>query len=148
MNMLIKILATVAVVILLAVSAFARSATAGGGPASFIPIENEPAPTLTVDPPLPDPLMRGAALIPYRVENLRILPLLGAGARNVSPRVGHLHVTVDDLPWHWGEFNDNNLIVLVGLPPGPHKVLIELADPEHHIYTGQTVTFTVPPPAQ
>ena len=78
------------------------------------------------------------------VENLRILPVLGAGAVKVSPRVGHLHVTVDDLPWHWGDFSDTNTIVVVGLPPGQHKVLIELADPEHHVFTGQTVTFTVP----
>jgi Family of unknown function (DUF6130) len=84
------------------------------------------------------------------VENLRILPVLGAGALNLSPRVGHLHVTVDDLPWHWGgDFSDNNsTIVVVGMPPGQHKVLIELADPEHHIFTGQTVTFTVPGPAK
>jgi len=81
------------------------------------------------------------------LENFRILPVLGAGAVNVSPRVGHLHVTVDDLPWHWGDFSDSNTVVVVGLPPGQHKVLIELANPEHHIFTGQTVTFTVPGPA-
>jgi Family of unknown function (DUF6130) len=34
------------------------------------------------------------------------------------------------------------------MPPGQHKVLIELADPEHHIFTGQTVTFTVPGPGE
>jgi hypothetical protein len=33
---------------------------------------------------------------------------------------------------------------VVGLPRGQHKVLIELADPEHHVFTGQAVTFTVP----
>jgi hypothetical protein len=33
---------------------------------------------------------------------------------------------------------------VVGLPPGQHKVLIELANPEHQIFTAQTVTFTVP----
>ena len=32
--------------------------------------------------------------------------------------------------------------------PGQHKVLIELADPDHQIFTGQTVTFTVPGPAK
>ena len=62
---------------------------------------------------------------------MRILPVLGAGALNLSPRVGHLHVTVDDLPWHWGDFSDNNgTIVVVGMPSSQHKVLIELADPE------------------
>jgi hypothetical protein len=37
---------------------------------------------------------------------------------------------------------------VVGLPPGQHKVLIELADPADNIFTGQTVTLTVPAPAK
>ena len=37
-----------------------------------------------------------------------------------------------------GDFSDSNTIVVVGLPPGHYKVLIELADPEHRIFTGQT----------
>jgi hypothetical protein len=82
------------------------------------------------------------------VENFRIVPVLGAGAVEVSPRVGHLHVTVDDLPWRWGEFSDANTIVVVGVPSGQNKVLIELANPEHSIFTGQAVTFTVPAPAK
>jgi hypothetical protein len=147
MTMLIKTLAAVAAGTVLASSAFAQSAREIRSP--LVAIENEPAPKLVVEPPLPAPLARGAVLIPYRVENLRILPVLGAGALNLSPRVGHLHVTVDDLPWHWGDFSDNNsTIVVVGMPPGQHKVLIELADPEHRIFTGQTVTFTVPGPAK
>ena len=85
-------------------------------------------------PPLPDPLARGAVLIPYRTENFRIVPVFGAGTSNVSPRVGHLHVTVDDLPWHWADTgNATSAIVVVGLPPSQHKVLIELACPEHHV---------------
>ena len=142
MTMLIKTLAAVAAATVLATSALAQSA--GEGPSPFVPIEDEPAPKLIVDPPLPDPLARGAVLIPYRAENLRIVPVFGAGARTVSPRVGHLHVTVDDLPWHWADTSDTSTVVVVGLPPGQHKVLIELANPEHHIFTGQTVTFTVP----
>jgi hypothetical protein len=144
MTMLIKTLAAVAAGTMLATSAFAQSAGEARGASQFVAIENEPAPKLIVDPPLPGPLARGAVLVPYRVENLRILPVLGAVADNVSPRVGHLHVTVDDLPWHWGDFSGDNTIVLVGLPPGQHKVMIELANPEHHIFTGQAVTFTVP----
>jgi Family of unknown function (DUF6130) len=103
-----------------------------------------------VDPPLPDQLARGIVQIQYRVENVRILPVFGAGALNVSPRVGHLHITVDDLPWHWADASDNNSIDMVGLPPGQHKVLIELVNPEHHVFTGQeqTVAFTVPGPAK
>jgi len=32
--------------------------------------------------------------------------------------------------------------------PGQHKVLIELVIPEHHTFTGQTVTCTAPRPAK
>ena len=118
--------------------------TKGAGAPPLLPLANEPAPTVTVDAPLPGPLARGAVLIPYRVENLRILPVLGEGASDVSPRVGHLHVTVDDLPWRWAEFDNVGTIVVVGLPAGEHKLLIELASPEHHVYVGKTVAFTVP----
>lgn len=139
-----KTLAAVVAGTVLAISAFAQSAREVGGSSSLVAIENEPPPRLIVGPPLPGPLARGAVLIPYRVENLRILPVLGMAAVNVSPRIGHLHVTVNDLPWRWGDFSDSKTIVIVGLPPGEHKVLIELSDPEHRIFTGQTVTFTVP----
>ena len=140
--MLHKTLAAVATGIVLATGAFAQSATEV--PTPLVAIENEPAPSLIVGTPLPEPLARGVALVPYRVENFRILPVLGAAALDVSPRVGHLHVTLDDLPWHWGDFGNSNTIVVAGLPTGEHKLLIELADPTHRILTAQSVTFTVP----
>ena len=142
------ILVLAVVVVLLAVLASMALATQVRSPSPLVAVENEPAPKLIVDPPLPGPLARGAVVIPYRVENFRILPVLGAAAVNVSPRVGHLHVTVDDLPWYWGDFSDSNTVVVNGLPPGQHKVLIQLADPEHRVFTAQTVTFTVPGPAR
>ena len=148
MTMLITTLVAVTAGMLLPTAAFAQSATEVRVPSPLVAIGNEPAPKLIVEPPLPGPLARGAVLIPFRVENLRILPVLGAAARNLSPRVGHVHVTVDDLPWRWAHFDDTNTIVVNGLPPGQHKVLIELADPEHRVIIGQTVTFTVPGPAK
>jgi hypothetical protein len=146
MGMLIKTLAAVAAGTVLAASALAQSAREIRGPSPYVAIENEPAPKLIVDPPIPDQLARGIVQIQYRVENVHIVPVFGAGALNVSPRVGHLHITVDDLPWHWADTSDNNTIDIVGLPPGQDKVLIELVNPEHHVFTGQgqTVTFTVP----
>jgi hypothetical protein len=63
----------------------------------------------------------------------------------VSPRIGHIHVTVDDAPWHFVDASGETVIV-VGLKPGPHKVLIKLADPTHKVITRETVTFTVPDP--
>ncbi|QRM27600.1 hypothetical protein JO965_15020 [Microvirga sp. VF16] len=145
MTMLIKMLAAAAAAIVLTTSALAQGAGEVSNPPPFFPIKDEPAPKLIVDLPLPGPLARGAVLIPYRTENFRILPVFGAAASNVSPRVGHLHVTVDDAPWRWADTGSGtNTIVVVGLPPGHHKVKLELASPEHHVFTGQTVTFTVP----
>jgi hypothetical protein len=145
MTMLIKTLATAAAAAVLATGALAHSTGNAGSPPVFFPIKDEPAPKLVVDPPLPGPLARGAVLIPYRTENFRILPVFGEAASQVSPRVGHLHVTVDDSPWRWVDTGSGtNTIIVVGLPPGPHKVKLELASPEHQIFTGQTVTFTVP----
>jgi hypothetical protein len=111
---------------------------------TIIPIDNEPAPRLFVEPPLPGPLAQNVVFIPYRVENLRILPLAGPAARNLSPRVGHLHITVDDLPWFWADFGQSNTIVLAGMPRGQHKVRIELVDAEGNVFTAQTVTFQAP----
>jgi Family of unknown function (DUF6130) len=110
----------------------------------IIPIDNEPAPRLFVEPPLAGPLAQGVAFIPYRVENVRILPVAGPAARTISPRVGHLHITVDDLPWLWADFGQTNTIVLVGLPRGQHKVLVELVDAEGNLFAAQTVTFQAP----
>jgi hypothetical protein len=78
-----------------ATNVFAGNASAVLVRSAFVAIENESAPKLIVDPPLPGPLARGAVLIPYQVENFRIVPVLGAGAADVSPRVGHLPIIVD-----------------------------------------------------
>jgi hypothetical protein len=149
MTMLIRTLAALAAGTVLATGALAQSAREVRGPTPYLAIENEAAPKLIVDPPLPGPLAHGVVWIQYRVENVHIAQVFGAGALNVSPRVGHLHITVDDLPWWWADASDNNTIDLAGMPPGQHKVLIELVDAAHHVFDGcamcrQTVTFTVP----
>jgi uncharacterized protein DUF6130 len=146
MTLLIKTLAAVAAGTVLATSAFAQSAREVRGGSPYIAIENEPAPKLIVDPPLAAGLAQGIFQAQYRVENVRIVPVFGAGALNVSPRVGHLHITVDDLPWLWADASDNNTVDIAGLPPGAHKVKIELVDANHNVFPGQvmTLTFTVP----
>src|SRR4051794_1471417 len=136
MNLLVNTLVAVAACTMLATGALAQS--------TVIPVDREPAPRLSVEPPLPGPLAQGVVFIPYRVENLRILPVGGPAARNVSPRVGHLHITVDDLPWQWADYGQSNTVILVGMPQGQHKVLIELVDAEGNVFTGQTVTFSSP----
>jgi hypothetical protein len=110
----------------------------------FLPVANEAAPKLLVEAPLAGALARGVAIIPYHVENLRILPVVGDAVEDVSPRVGHLHITVDDQPWHWAEFSDAAPIVVAELQPGAHKVLIELAGPTHKVYESKMVEFVIP----
>jgi Family of unknown function (DUF6130) len=56
---------------------------------------------------------------------------------------GHVHITVDDAPWHFVDASGETLIV-VGLKPGPNKMLVELADPTHGVIDHQTVSFVVP----
>jgi hypothetical protein len=141
----IKTIGAVAAAFLTAMSAVAQSEARGGVASQFIPIANEPEAALFVEQPLAGPLAaRATVIIPYRTENFRILPIFGAGASDVSPRAGHLHVTVDNLPWHWADAGNTGAIVLAGLPAGEHNVLIEIATPEHKVISGKTVTFTVP----
>ena len=81
MNQLIKTLAEDTAI---ATGAFAQS--------TVVPIDNEPTPRLIVEPPLPGPLAQGVVFIPYRVENLRILPVGRAGrAQLVSARRPSAH---------------------------------------------------------
>lgn len=125
-------------------AAYAQSAREIRGPTLYGAIDNEPAARLIVDAPLPGPLTRGLVQIQYRVENIRIVPVFGPAGLDVSPRIGHLHITIDDLPWHWADASDSNTIDVVGLPPGPHKVLVELVNANHQILTAETVSFVVP----
>ncbi len=123
--------------------ASAQSAKDIRGASPLITIDNEAPPKLIVDPPLPEQLAQGLVFIQYRTENLRVLPVFGQGALKVSPRIGHIHITVDDAPWHFVDASGET-IILVGLKPGPHRVLIELADPTHKVITSKTVTFVLP----
>lgn len=126
------------------VSAAAQNAAGADRPPAVIPVESEAAPRLIAYPPLADALARGVVIIQYRTENLRIIPVFGKAAVEVSPHLGHVHVTVDDWPGTWAHTSVDP-VILVGLKPGPHKILLELADPAHKILAGQTVAVIVPP---
>ena len=131
----IRTLAAVMATGLLAGGALAQS--------TVVNVENEPAPSLTVQPPLPGPLAQGVVFMPYRPDHLHIVPVGGAAARDLAPRVGHLHITLDDLPWQWADYGGSNTVILVGLPRGEHKVRIEAVDPEGKPFIARTVSFTV-----
>jgi hypothetical protein len=107
------------------------------------PEPEQPAARIIVDPPLPDRLARGLVFIRYRAENLQIVPVFGPAALGVSPRIGHIHVTVDDAPWQWADAG-GAAVIINGLPPGPHKILIELANTVHQPLDRAVVEFVIP----
>jgi len=125
--------------------ATAQSAKEVKGATPLVAVPNEPPPKLVVDPPIPEQLALGRVFIQYRTENLRILPVFGSAALSVSPRVGHLHYYVDGQSWPIVDASGET-VVLVGLPPGPHTVRLELADATHKPIPGASrlVEFTIP----
>jgi hypothetical protein len=142
---LARVLSIVGAIALQAVSTSAQTAKEVKGPTPLVAIQNEPPAKLIVDPPIPEQLALGRVFIQYRTENLHILPVFGKAALEVSPRVGHLHYYVDGQSWPIVD-TSGETVVLVGLPPGEHKVRLELADSLHRPIPGasQTVEFTVP----
>jgi hypothetical protein len=145
----VRAAAIVVVVTLHALSTLAQTAKDVKGPTPLIAIQNEPPAKLIVDPPIPEQLALGRVFIQYRTENFRIVPVFGKGALEVSPRVGHLHYYVDDLPWAVPVYDiTGEAVTVVGLPPGPHKIRFQLVDPTHRPLPGasQLVEFVVPTP--
>src|SRR5712671_1446441 len=132
-------------VALCALSAAAQTAKEVKGTTPLVAVPNEAPPKLIVDPPVPEQLALGRVFIQYRTENLRILPVFGSAALAVSPRAGHLHYYVDGQSWPIVD-TSGETVVLVGLPPGPHQVKLELADATHKPIPGcsKVVEFTVP----
>ncbi len=143
MTQIVSVIAAAAVTLVAASGVFAQSAAAIRGPAPVVPLASQPPAKLIVDPPLAEPLSHGRVVIQYRTENVHIAPVYGPAALAVSPRLGHLHVTIDDLPWHWLDASDEPL-TLNGFPAGPHKIRVELADANHKIVDTHVVTFVVP----
>ncbi|MWV14321.1 hypothetical protein F3I62_19645 [Pseudomonas sp. R-28-1W-6] len=136
-------LSAFAVSALFFVTASSQAADGVSQPPAILPLQSEAGPKLIAYPPLAEPLARGVVIVQYRAENIRVMPVFGKEAADVSPRLGHLHVTVDDTPGTWAHTSGDPIIV-VGLKPGQHRILLEVADPTHKILTSTEVTFTVP----
>ena len=131
--------------VLCALTGWAQTAKDVKGATPLVAIQDESPAKLIVDPPIPEQLALGRVFIQYRTENLRILPVFGKAALGVSPRVGHLHYYLDDQSWPTVD-TSGETVVFVGLPPGPHKVRLELADATHRPIPGasKVVEFIVP----
>lgn len=136
-------LLTLALGALFCTAACGQEVAGTDSPPAILPLESETAPTLIAYPPLAEPLARGVVIIQYRAVHARIMPVFGKAAADISPRLGHLHVTVDDWKGTWAHTSEDP-IILVGLTPGTHKVLLEVAAPTHNILTSTTVSFVVP----
>ena len=117
-------------------------ASALGAPA-VAPVPRQLPARIIAGPPLPEPLSRGVVLIRYRTENVDIVPVFGPPALAVTPRIGHVLFSVDEAPWYWAEASGNPVIVQ-GLAPGRHKVVIRLANANHEILDQSTVAVTIP----
>ena len=115
----------------------------GFSPAAVVPLASQAPARLIVDAPLPESLAKGLVVVRYRTENLRILPVFGPAALDVSPRIGHVHITLDDALWHWVDASGEPLIIQ-WLPAGSHTLLVELADPTHRVIDRATITFEIP----
>jgi hypothetical protein len=139
-------LLSVAAIVLCSVTATAQNATDICRPAPVVPLASgsEPPAKIVIDPPQAEPLAsRGVVVIRYCAQNLHILPVLGPNALAVSPRIGHIHVRLDDASWVWADAGDVP-IILQGIPPGSHKVLIELVDANHHTLDKGLITLVIP----
>ncbi|GLY70212.1 DUF6130 family protein [Amycolatopsis taiwanensis] len=101
-----------------------------------------PPPVLVVDQPLPEQLATGLVGSATARRTCDRVGLRAERARRVTAD-RHIHVTVDDAPWHWADGSGEPLIIQ-GLPAGPHRVWIRLADPTHKILDSKTVDFVVP----
>lgn len=143
MPLALRNLSTLALGAFFCIAAWGQEVADPHQPPAILPLESETGPKLIAYPPLAAPLARGVVIIQYRTEHARIMPVFGKTAVEVSPRLGHLHVTVDDWKGTWAHTSEDP-IILVGLTPGAHKVLLEVADPSHKILTSTMVSFIVP----
>jgi hypothetical protein len=120
------------------------SLTEAPSAAPVVQLQSEPSARLITYPPIPSQLAEGRVVIQYRTENLIIRPVFGEAALGVSPRIGHLHITVDGASWRWLDAS-NEPVIVNGLPPGQHTILIELVTPTHKTIDKQLVSFAIPP---
>ena len=133
MHQLLKYLAAVAAcTLLLAAASFAQS-TKGATESSVPPTDSKKAAAGGVLP-LPALATLGKGIF---IRPLTDVSQASKGGFTVLPRIGHINITVDDGTRH-------EMVVLFNLPPGPHKVVLELADSSQKVVSSEIVEFTLP----
>ena len=113
------------------------------GPAPIQQLQGEEPPAkIIVDPPVAEALAIGRVVIQYYTQNLHIADVYGEAALAVSPRIGHVHVFLDNNTWRWLDAS-GQAITINGLEPGPHKVRLLLVNANHEPLDEATVEFTI-----
>jgi hypothetical protein len=89
----------------------------------------------------------------FGIEKLEIMPVPQGDVETVRPGVGHHHVAVDAdcLPpgtvipkaAPWVHFGDGKNEIDMQLPPGQHKLTLEIGDDKHTTMPGFCQTITV-----
>jgi hypothetical protein len=122
-----------------------ETASGSGGPRVFF---IEPKNGATVKSPVH--LMFG-------IQNFEIAPVPAGTVETARPKVGHHHVGVDteclppgsEIPRAspWVHFGKGDSMMDMQLPPGPHKLALQIGDDKHTTIDGlcSTVDITVAP---
>ena len=89
----------------------------------------------------------------FGIEKLEIMPVPQGDVQTVRPGVGHHHVAVDAecLPpgavipkaAPWVHFGDGKNEIEMQLPPGQHKLTLEIGDDKHTTMPGFCTTISV-----
>lgn len=110
-------------------------------------IEEETGPKLILSAPDATILKDGYVYLPFRVENMTILPIYteiaGEETTKLKPTIGHLHVMVDGTGWKWIHASTDP-IYFGQLTPGAHKIELELVNAAHSVINVQTINVDVP----
>jgi hypothetical protein len=123
--------------------AFAQTAREIRGPAGVVPLASEEPPAkIIIDPPVAEPLAHGGSLSSTEPKNLRIVPVFGPNASMCRRGIGHIHVAVDDAPWHWAGASGEPLIMngLPAAPQGPYRA----RQREHQTLDRGVLNFVIP----
>ena len=93
----------------------------------------------------------------FGIENFGIAPVPAGTVESVRPNVGHHHVGVDtdclppgtEIPRAspWVHFGKGDNMMDMQLPPGPHKLALEIGDDKHTTIPGlcSVINITVEP---